>query len=205
MRCMSSKLHIVFHEAPYPDEKTWWSYRPGVFSNVDIDEVLEECESLLSGHRDYQGISREISRKSCVFTSDISKARRYLTGYGDILFYPWETSPITLDIKSQVETYCGHAFDYALFHCYENGKATIAYHNDKESLNGEIASVSIGTRRKFRIRELEQTRGFCAEYELGHGDLFIMKKGMQRLYKHSVPKQLGIKEPRCNWTFRNFA
>jgi alkylated DNA repair dioxygenase AlkB len=206
MGSMSSKktLALVFHDAPQPDYQRWWTYYPGTFADVKVDNVVKECGNLLSAYRNIYGEGKEVSRKSCVFTSNVAKAKRHLPSYRDILFYLWEDSPITSAIKAEVEERCGHSFDYALFHIYENGSATIAYHNDKESLDGEIASVSVGCRRKFRIRELDQTSGFLTEYELGGGDFLIMKKGMQRLYKHCIPKQLRIKEPRCNWTFRNF-
>jgi len=118
-----------------------------------------------------------------------------------------------------VEELCGRTIDYALLHLYKDGTAHIGWHNDKEALDGEIVSVSFGHPRLFRIKGIDQTSGWLKEYTLGHGDVLIMKRGMQRLYKHSVPKQLKIKSSvdgvevaspaasaaaRCNYTCRNF-
>jgi hypothetical protein len=199
-----SDVTLIFHPCPLPEETRWWTYHPRAFVDIDIDDVLEECDGLLSSHREYHGVTQNVSRRTCVFTGDILKAKKHLPGYYNLLFYQWEESSITLNIKERIEDVCGHQFDYALFHCYLDGTATIGYHNDKESLDGEIASVSVGCPRKFRIREIDQTKGYCAQYELGNGDFLVMKKGMQRLYKHSIIKELRITEPRCNWTFRNF-
>jgi len=185
-------------------EEELWSYHPGEFADISLEEVMEECDHLLSGNRIYEGEEQTLLRRSCVFTNDVKRARRYLPSYHDVEFYTWDQSPITLDIKRRVQELRGHAFDYALFHCYPNGKANIGYHNDKEALNSSVASVSIGHPRRFLIRKIDQTRGFIAEYRLGGGDFFVMKRGMQRGYKHSIPKELKIKEPRCNWTFRTF-
>jgi alkylated DNA repair dioxygenase AlkB len=181
-----------------------WQYYPNVFKHILIQDIIDECENLWSGQRSYNGKQGVISRKSCVFTSDIKKTRNKLPGYNDIKFYTWDYSLIALKIKAEVEKLVNHSFDYVLLHFYTNGKATIGYHNDKESLNSEIASVSIGQKRKFRIRRLGQTRGWIEELHLGEGDLLIMNKGMQKRYDHGVPAELKIKDPRCNYTFRNF-
>jgi uncharacterized protein YneR len=40
------------------------------------------------------------------------------------------------------------------------------------------------------------------EFVLKNNSCFVMKKGFQTKYKHSVPKQLKVKKPRLNLTFR---
>ncbi len=186
------------------EDSEWWSYHPNFISNISVEDVIEECNDLWSGERIYKGEIQTISRLSCVFTDDIKRARRKLPNYHDMKFYTWDMSPTTLKIKKRVEKKVGHSFDYVLVHLYTDGTASIGYHNDKESLNGEVASFSIGQERKFRIRLPDQTKGFVKEYLLGNDALFIMKAGMQKRYIHGVPKELKVKEPRINWTFRSF-
>lgn len=171
-----------------------WVYHPKEFEDISVDDVIEECNELWG-----DGL-----RRSCVFTSDIAKARKILMGYDGVEIYEWENSPISQQVKERVEEKLDVVFDYALLHCYADGMANIGYHNDKESLDHEIASVSVGQPRKFRIREIDQTKGWIDEYLLGDGDLLVMEKGMQRLYKHGIPKEPGVVNPRCNWTFRQF-
>ena len=186
------------------EDTEWWSYHPRVFADIDVDSVVEEVAELLSNQRSYNGEVQTVSRLSCVFTDDIKQFRRQLPNYHDMLVYSWDRSPSTENIKERLEERMGHSFDYVLFHIYSDGTASIGYHNDKESLNGEVVSVSLGQRRKFRIRTPGQTVGYLREYLLGEGDLFVMKKGMQRKYIHGVPKELRVKEKRLNWTFRSF-
>ncbi len=40
--------------------------------------------------------------------------------------------------------------------------------------------------------------------ELKSGSVLLMGKNMQKLYKHSVPKQTKVKKTRINLTFRCF-
>lgn len=187
------------------DEQELWSYHPDIFSDIELEEVLKECGKLLSAQRVYKGQEKTVSRFSCVFTNSKREARKKLPSYDDMQFYRWHTSPTTLEIKKRLEIIVGHPFDYVLFHHYVDGTASIGYHNDKESLDGEVASVSVGQKRKFRIRKINETSGYIKEFLLGGGDLLIMKKGMQRKYKHGVPKELKIKASRLNWTFRNYS
>lgn len=182
----------------------FWNYYPNIFTDIKIANVINECNNLWNSSRNYYGQEINVTRKSCVFTDNISVFRKNLPSYNDINCYEWKKSPITLLLKTDLESILDHKFDYVLLHCYTDGKANIAYHNDKESLDGLVASVSIGAKRKFRIRKIDETKGYLEEFELGNGDLFVMEKGMQRRYLHSIIKQLRINEPRCNWTFRNF-
>ncbi len=181
-----------------------WNHYIGVFEEVNIDTVIKECDKLWSPLRQYNGEQINVTRKSCVFTNNISLFRKKLPSYNDINCYQWDASPTTLYIKEKLEKLLGLEFDYVLLHCYTDGKANIGYHNDKESLDALVASVSVGAKRKFRIRKMWETSGFLEEFELGDGDLFVMEKGMQRRYIHAIVKQLRVKEPRCNWTFRTF-
>ena len=182
----------------------FWSYHPGIFSDIKLEEVLKECGKLLSSQRVYKGQEKIVSRFSCVFATSKREARKKLPSYDDMQFYRWHASPTTLAIKNRLEEIVGHSFDYVLLHHYVDGTASIGYHNDNESLDGEVASVSIGQKRKFRIRNFDETSGYIKEFLLGGGDLLIMKKGMQRKYKHGIPKELKIKSGRLNWTFRSY-
>jgi alkylated DNA repair dioxygenase AlkB len=169
-----------------------WSYYPGIFKSIELKDALAEISPLTEQNR---------SRFSCGFVSD-----GITLGYG-MPEYPWEKSPITVRIKDHIERYCLQGnrnvkFDYCLAHIYLDGNSTIAWHNDKEALYEEIFSVSLGQRRKFRLRKLEATSGWDAEYPLGEGDLLHMHKGCQLNYKHCVPKETTVTETRISWTFR---
>jgi len=80
----------------------------------------------------------------------------------------------------------------------------ISWHNDKEALNTPVASISLGATRLFRFRDIKETKGWEYELNLKSGDLVYMKEGCQRKYKHAVPVQKKVKDPRINLTFRQF-
>jgi alkylated DNA repair dioxygenase AlkB len=85
----------------------------------------------------------------------------------------------------------------------------MGFHSDDEPELGYqpvVASLSFGVARRF---VLERKKGGAEarassrfEVELGHGDLFVMGRGCQELYRHAVPKQLRVQGERVNLTFR---
>lgn len=87
-------------------------------------------------------------------------------------------------------------------HLYPDEKAGISWHNDREAMKTPIISISLGDTRKFRLRPITETKLYSTEYELNHGDLFLMKTGCQTQYKHCVPGESSKKLPRINLTFR---
>jgi alkylated DNA repair dioxygenase AlkB len=63
-----------------------------------------------------------------------------------------------------------------------------------------IASVSLGAERLFRLRSKSGRITFAEK--LQHGSLLIMAGDTQKNFRHEVPKEHGISEPRINLTFR---
>lgn len=127
--------------------------------------------------------------------------------------YDWkDASDVLVEIAKLVEQYTNQKYDYVLVHLYKDGNGAIAWHNDTEAMNSQVASVSLGATRKFRLRKIGRTRGWNAEFNLGNGDLFIMhgpnsktgRKSCQELFEHTVPAQKRIKTPRINLTFRQY-
>ena len=62
-----------------------------------------------------------------------------------------------------------------------------------------IASLSLGANRNFQVR---RGGGPVQTIELGHGSLLVMKPGMQKEWKHQVPKSKSPCGLRVNLTFR---
>jgi alkylated DNA repair dioxygenase AlkB len=63
-----------------------------------------------------------------------------------------------------------------------------------------IASVSLGAERLFRLRHKGGTIAFSER--LSNGSLLIMAGHTQENFKHEVPKEPNITQPRINLTFR---
>lgn len=62
-----------------------------------------------------------------------------------------------------------------------------------------IASVSFGATRRFDLRHFD---GEKLSINLEDGSVLIMAGELQQYWKHQVPIQRKIKEPRINLTFR---
>ncbi|KAJ7184257.1 hypothetical protein C8R46DRAFT_883022 [Mycena filopes] len=89
----------------------------------------------------------------------------------------------------------------AASNCYEGGKESVGFHSDQLTYLGPyttIASLSLGTRRVFSLREVipsEETKSRRARtfnVPLSHNSLTIMHAGCQEQFKHSIPPQTAI-------------
>jgi len=79
-------------------------------------------------------------------------------------------------------------------------------HSDDEPELGPeplVASLSLGATRRFQLRPTKRAKEAApVELPLGHGTLLLMCGPTQRLYRHGVPKEPRVTEPRINLTFR---
>ena len=123
---------------------------------------------------------------------------------------PW--IPELLALKNRVEQLTPEAaytnlglpplgYNAVLCNLYRNGSDSVGLHADAEREMGPvIASVSLGAERLFRLKRLDGTVVFSER--LPHGSLLIMAGQTQKNFKHEVPKEPKILQPRINLTFR---
>jgi alkylated DNA repair dioxygenase AlkB len=118
-------------------------------------------------------------------------------------------------LKAQLEKQLGVEFDYCLVNLYRNGNDYINFHADNETKD-IIASITLGATRRFLLRHLScfgrtltrkrkaLTTPDTKEYKfsLTNGSLIVMLDDTQQYWKHSVPKEKKVKDPRINLTFR---
>jgi alkylated DNA repair dioxygenase AlkB len=92
-------------------------------------------------------------------------------------------------------------YNAALCNLYRNGNDSVGLHSDAEPEMGPvIASVSLGSERLFRLK---RPNGEVVLTErLRHGSLLIMAGATQKNFKHEVPKEPEVTQPRINLTFR---
>ena len=111
-------------------------------------------------------------------------------------------------IAKKIKKKFGIEVDMCLCNLYEDGTRNIGWHSDNpedmSSASGgpHILSISLGATRKFRLRKKIEPNGWHEELILNSGDLVHMKSLCQKLYKHSVPVEKKVTEPRINLTFR---
>ena len=107
------------------------------------------------------------------------------------------------ELKSRIEDETAYRFAVGIGNKYTSGKDFIGWHSDdKEGIppRSAIASLTLGSRRKFKLRHKASGKTF--DYELKSGTLLIMLPGCQEEWVHSVPKTAKNVGTRINWTFR---
>lgn len=97
----------------------------------------------------------------------------------------------------------GSQFNAILVNRYRDGNDCVLEHSDSEAhvdVTHGVVALSYGATRKFRVRDL-QTNTFT-DYPATHGQLLQMAGPFQRYYKHAIPPEKKIREPRISFTFR---
>jgi len=112
-------------------------------------------------------------------------------------------TPELIELKGKIEEIVAVEFNSALINYYRNGNDSMGLHADNEPELGKnpiIASVNFGASRKMVFRKNGTKEKF--EVILNDGDLLLMSSALQHQWKHEIPKQRKIDEPRLNVTFR---
>ena len=123
--------------------------------------------------------------------------------YSGITMTPRPWLPILDDLRGVCESLSGARFNSVLLNLYRDGRDSMGWHADDEVELGRepvIASMSLGAVRRFRLRHNESRH--VVDRELASGSLVVMSGLCQHAWKHEVPKQKAITEPRVNLTFR---
>ncbi len=114
---------------------------------------------------------------------------------------PWPAALAVL--RQRLATEIGADFNSCLANLYRDGSDSMGFHSDDEpELGAEptIASVSLGDRRRFVLRHRTTRQRWS--WDLGAGDLLVMRDESQREYAHAVPKTTRPVGIRMNLTFR---
>jgi hypothetical protein len=193
----------------------YWSYVPGLISSPDkvFDDMLPQLEKVCKSITlSMYGKSFPSRRVSCLYSESVEKvaaradAKNRGFDYKDTPAYMWSSAPKSLlQIRDLVEEFFEIKTDYVLCHIYRGlpdnkkpGSDNIGWHNDKEALDSDVVSISLGATRKFQFRHIND-KEICDELELNSGDVVHMhgpREGQlccQRKYKHRVP-EMGLKD-----------
>ena len=106
-------------------------------------------------------------------------------------------------IARKIEIKTGLTFNSVLINYYRDGKDSMGWHADNEPELGKnpmIASLSLGSARDFVLKH-NQRSDLRKVFSLNSGSLLLMGKGIQKNWKHALPKRAHA-GPRINLTFR---
>lgn len=108
-----------------------------------------------------------------------------------------------LELKKLVEKETKETYNSCLLNLYHDGSEGMAWHSDGEKdlkKNGAIASLTLGSERKFGFKHKETKETIYKVLE--HGSLLVMKDETQTHWLHRLPPTKKVHRPRINLTFR---
>ena len=109
-------------------------------------------------------------------------------------------------LRRRCEQLAGEKFNSVMCNLYRDGRDSVGWHADDEPIfrqSHAIASLSLGGTRRFLMKR--RTGEDRQAFELAHGDVIVMARGMQRDWLHCVPKTKRHVAERINLTFRSAA
>lgn len=124
--------------------------------------------------------------------------------YSGVTWPPCEMPAELEQLRSRLQERLGVPFNSVLANLYRDGSDAVGWHADDEAIFGgdpEIASLSFGATRTFKLRLNADTK-VQQSFELEHGSLLFMGKGVQPAWQHSLPRTKKPVGERINLTFR---
>jgi alkylated DNA repair dioxygenase AlkB len=106
----------------------------------------------------------------------------------------------------RVQAVAGAPFNHVLVNRYRDGRDSMGLHADDEPELGPdpvVATLSLGTTRRFVVKPRRPSLGAGTTLALGHGSLLVMAGTCQRHYVHGVPRQPDTSGERVSLTFRH--
>lgn len=125
--------------------------------------------------------------------------------YSGTTHVPEPFGPALSALRERVGREAGERFNSVLCNLYRDGKDAMGMHSDREPELGPapvIASLSLGAARRFQLRHRKGKARRQLDLLLEHGSLLIMRGTTQQHYRHGIPREPAVTEPRINLTFR---
>jgi alkylated DNA repair dioxygenase AlkB len=179
-----------------------YRYEPGFLPRSDADELLARLLSSLDWEQPRLRIfGREVpTPRLTAWVGDPGAAY----AYSGVTHEPRPWPQCLAGLRERLHASLGVCFNSVLANLYRDGRDSVGWHSDDERELGEepvIASVSLGARRRFQMRQRAEG-GETVAFELEHGSLFTMWGSTQKSWKHCVPRSARCGTPRVNLTFR---
>ena len=156
------------------------------------DKLIKNPEVIVFGKRGIQ--HREIG-----FFSDESIGYHYSNN----LARSQPLTPFLKKLLKLVNKRFKTRFNGILVNKYANGEDNIGEHSDDESQldNAGVVAISYGAIRKFRIRD-KKTKKIVMDIPTLPNQIIQMAGDFQKEFKHGIPVEKKVTEPRISFTFR---
>ena len=179
----------------------WYIFLENFYSSSESTHLLNYLLNELnwkSGEIKLFGKVYPIPRKQVYFSDN---GLSYSYSGKELIIDAWDEN--VLNMKRRLQALLNVEFNACLSNLYRNGQDSNGWHSDNEKelgTNPIIASVSFGATRRFDLKH--QSNKQKLSFQLTSGSLLVMGGEMQHFWKHQIPKQKNINNPRVNLTFR---
>ncbi|MBN3948950.1 MAG: alpha-ketoglutarate-dependent dioxygenase AlkB [Nostoc sp. NMS7] len=176
------------------------SYYPDFLNLEQANELYQHCLKLEWQQNQIRiaGKTMPVPRLECLYGD---KGCDYL--YSNSVFLkPLTWTNNLANLRDRITALTGYKFRIVIGNQYCTGQDSIGWHADNEpsmGFNPAIASVSLGSCRKFQIKPIG---GRPTDFWLEHGSLLVMHPSCQSTHLHQVPKTNKVVSTRINLTFR---
>jgi alkylated DNA repair dioxygenase AlkB len=184
-------------------EGCWLEYHPGFVAQGERD-LFERLERELPWVQEIYvrgGRSVPAPRLTSFHGDD---ACAYV--YSGITYSPAPWIEPLATLRAGLRAAFGVDWNSVLANLYRDGRDSVGWHADDEPELGParddiaIASLSVGAARRFVLKHRKDGRRIG--FELGGGDLLLMRGRTQQRWLHAVPKTQTAVAARINLTFR---
>ncbi|MHC5823326.1 MAG: alpha-ketoglutarate-dependent dioxygenase AlkB family protein [Nostoc sp.] len=176
------------------------SYYPDFLNLEQANELYQHCLKLEWQQNQIRmlGKTMPVPRLECLYGD---KGCDYI--YSNSVFLkPLTWTDSLAKLRDCITGLTGYKFRIVIGNQYRSGLDSIGWHADTDSsmgLSPAIASVSLGSCRKFQIKP---RNGRPTDFWLEHGSLLVMHPSCQSTHLHQVPKTNKVVSTRINLTFR---
>ncbi len=181
------------------DDGSQLTIRP--FNNNDLlKECVDEIDNLLEVKPEIQMFGKICHQQRNIgFFSDVSIGYKY----SGQLMKSQQLTENLMEMLDYINELYESDFNSILVNKYIDGNDYIGSHSDDETklAKAGVVCVSYGASRIFRIRDKE-TKKIVLDVETDDKTIMHMSGNFQKLFKHEIPIQKKVKEPRWSFTFR---
>lgn len=101
-------------------------------------------------------------------------------------------------MSSKLSAHEGVSIQGIFFNLYQNGSDHCPYHRDQYGT--DVYTLSLGAQRGFLLKPDDKTQKTISD-TLKSGDLYFMDEQIHKTHKHSIPKRVGVNDPRISIVF----
>lgn len=174
----------------------------------------ESLDSIPWETQEYKFGGRRVKSKRKVYAFGDCDEHSYIYSGRSIVLSEWFSSDIGkkwLKIRDKIHKELGIFTNALLLNYFPDGSSGITAYNDKEVIKGfmkyeanPVAELSLGATRRFNFKPIIQDKDIIKKLHtyVENGQLMVMEGETQLRYKHGIPYQKNIKEPRISAIFK---